>query len=184
MNKARKILIGVLALVVLLAVVYFYFDYRQRTISPPGSETLTSGGMTVNVTYNRPSVRGRVIFGSEAQNALQPYGRYWRLGANESTEITVNRDFTFNGSPLKAGTYRMYAIPGAENFEIRLNSELDKWGAFEPDYDLDVLKTSVPVQKLSTPVEQMTFSLAPAGDGINMICEWSDVRLEVPIKAQ
>jgi hypothetical protein len=184
MNKGKKIIISVLALVVLVAAALFYLDYRNRTLSPPGSETLTSGGMTVNVTYSRPSVRGRVIFGSEAQNALQPYGQYWRLGANESTELTVNRDFTFNGSPMKAGTYRMYAIPGAESFEVRLNSELDKWGAMEPDYDLDVLKTSVPVEKLASPVEQYTISLAPAGEGINMIFEWSDVRFVVPLKAQ
>lgn len=184
MNKAKKILISVLALVILLAAAYAYLQYRNRTLSPPGSETLTSGGMTVNVTYSRPSVRGRVIFGSESQNALQPYGQYWRLGANRSTEITVNRDFTFNGTPMKAGTYRMYAFPGEQSFEVRLNSELEKWGAMEPDYDLDVLKTKVPVQKLSTPVEQYTISLAPVGDGIDMIFEWSDVRFVVPLKAQ
>jgi hypothetical protein len=184
MTKGRKILIGVLALIVLIAAAIFYLDYRNRTLSPPGSETLTSGGLTVNVSYSRPSVRGRVIFGSESQNALQPHGQYWRLGANESTEITVNRDFLFNQTPMKAGTYRMYAFPGADSFEIRLNSELGKWGAMEPDYDLDVLKTTVPVEKMSTPVEQYTISLAPGGDGINVIFEWSDTRFVVPLKAQ
>jgi hypothetical protein len=153
-------------------------------LSPPGSESLTSGGVTVSVKYSRPSVRGRVIFGTEEQNALQPYGKYWRLGANESTEITFNRDVLFNGSPVKAGTYRMFAIPGPESFEIGLNSELDKWGAYEPDYTLDVLRTKVPKQRTSTPVEQYTISLAPEGDGMNMIFEWSDTRFVVPIKVQ
>jgi hypothetical protein len=162
----------------------FYLNQRNRTLSPPGSESLTSGGLTVSVTYSRPSVRGRLIFGPEEQKALQPYGKYWRLGANESTEITINRDATFNGTPIKAGTYRMYAIPGPDSFEIALNSELGKWGAFEPDYSKDVMRTKVPTQKTASPVEQYTISLAPEGDGINMVFEWSDTRFVIPLKAQ
>jgi hypothetical protein len=115
---------------------------------------------------------------------LQPYGKYWRLGANESTEVTFSRDILFNGSPVKAGTYRMYAIPGSETFEIRLNSELGKWGAMEPDYDLDVFTTKVPVEKTSAPVEQYTISLAPEGNGISMIFEWANTRFVVPLKPQ
>lgn len=180
----KKVIIGILALVVLLGAAFLYLMYRNRTMSPPGSETLTSGGITINITYSRPSVRGRLIFGPESQNALQPWGKYWRLGANESTEVTFNRDVTVNNSPLKAGTYRMYAIPGEQSFEIGFNSELGKWGAYEPDYDLDVIKITVPVEKISSPVEQYTISLAPAGDGINMIFEWSDTRFVIPVKAQ
>jgi hypothetical protein len=182
--KGRKILIGIIAVIVLLGAAYLYLGYRNRTMSPPGHETLTSGGLTVTVSYSRPSVRGRLIFGPEQQNALQPYGKYWRLGANAATEITFNRDVLFNGSPMKAGTYRMYAFPGAETFEIGLNSELDKWGYSEPNYDMDVLRTKVPVEKTNSPVEQYTISLAPEGEGINMVFEWSDVRFVVPIKVQ
>jgi hypothetical protein len=182
--KRKKLWISLLALVVFVVGAFIYLSYRGRSLSPPGSETLTSGGMTVSVTYSRPSVRGRVIFGDDSQHPLQPYGKYWRLGANESTEITFNRDVLFNGSAVKAGTYRMYAIPGAETFEIRLNSELGKWGAFEPDYKLDVLSTKVQVEKTSAPVEQYTISLAPDGEGINMIFEWANTRFVVPLKPQ
>jgi hypothetical protein len=182
--KRKKILISIAVVVLLIAAAMFYLNQRNRTLSPPGSESLTSGGLTVSVTYSRPSVRGRLIFGPEEQKALQPYGKYWRLGANESTEITINRDATFNGTPIKAGTYRMYAIPGPDSFEIALNSELGKWGAFEPDYSKDVMRTKVPTQKTASPVEQYTISLAPEGDGINMVFEWSDTRFVVPLKAQ
>lgn len=182
--KGRKIIIGIVAVVMLVGAVFLYLWYSTRSLSPAGTETLTSGGLTVSVTYGRPSVRGRVIFGSEQQGALQPYGKYWRLGANEATEITFNRDVLFNGSPVKAGTYRMYAFPGADNFEIGLNSELDKWGYSEPDYDLDILRTKVPVEKTSSPVELYTISMAPEGEGINVVFEWSDVRFVVPIKVQ
>jgi len=177
----KKILIGLAIVVAILAAGMFYLNHRNRTMSPPGKAELTSGDLTVSIPYSRPSVRGRVIFGTEDQKALQPYGKYWRLGANESTEITVNRDVNFNDQPIKAGTYRMYAIPGPDTFEIVLNSELGKWGAFEPDHGLDILHTKVPVQKLSAPVEQYTIQLKPADKGIDVVFEWADTQFTVPI---
>lgn len=182
--KRKKILVGILAIVILLGATYVYFWYRQITLSPPGKVTLTSEGLNVSITYSRPSVRGRIIFGTEDQKALQPYGKYWRLGANNATEITFNRDILFNQIPVKAGTYRMYAFPGAESFEVALNSELGKWGYSEPDYGLDILRTKVPVEKPAAPVEQFTISLEPATEGMNIIFEWAVVRFVVPLKVQ
>ena len=184
MSKKKKIIIGVVSFIVLLAIAFAYLNYRNRTLSPSGKAELTVNDLTVSIPYARPSVRGRVIFGTEEQDALQPYGKYWRLGANESTEITVNKDISFNGQPVKAGTYRMYAVPGPESFDIALNSELGKWGAMEPNYDLDVLHTKVPVEHVSTPVEQYTITTVEADGGINVVFEFSDVKFVVPIKAQ
>lgn len=180
----KKILIGLGVVILLLAAIWFYLNYRNRTLSPPGSETLTSGGLTVTVKYSRPSARGRAIFGPEEQQPLLPYGKYWRLGANEATEVTFSRDVLFNDNPVKAGTYRMYAFPGADTFEIALNSELGEWGAFEPNYSKEILRTKVPREKTQAPVEQYTISLAPEGDGMNMVFEWSDTRFMIPLKTQ
>lgn len=178
----KKILIGVAVVLVLLAAAFIYMNNRNRTLSPPGSVQLSSGDLTVSLSYSRPSARGRLIFGPEQESALQPYGKYWRLGANESTEITFNKDVTINGEPLKAGTYRFYAVPGADSFEIIANSELGQWGYFEPNHELDVMKTQVPVQKLEPPVEQFTISMEPAEGGINIVCDWSDVRFVIPVR--
>lgn len=180
----KKILIGVVVVIAILAIGMAYLNNRNRTLSPPGTAELTNGDLSVSLTYSRPSVRGRVIFGTKEENALQPYGVYWRLGANESTEVTFNKDVSFNGNPLKAGTYRVYAVPGASEFEIIVNTELGKWGAFEPDHTLDILKTKIPVVRASTPVEQHTITLSPAEGGINMNVEWADVKLVVPVKGQ
>jgi hypothetical protein len=180
----KKILIGLAIVIVLLAIGFAWLNNRNRTLSPPGKTELTVNGLTVSIPYSRPSVRGRLIFGTEEQKALQPYGKYWRLGANESTEITVNKDVLFNGQPIKAGTYRMYAVPGANEFDIGLNSELGKWGAMEPDYGLDVLHTKVPAERAAAPVEQYTITTVEADGGINVVFEWSDVKFVVPIKAQ
>lgn len=178
----KKIFIGLGVLAVILAGAFFYLNNRNRTLSPPGKAELTSGDLSISVTYSRPSVRGRLIFGPTEQGALQPYGAYWRLGANESTEITFNRDVQLNGQAVKAGTYRIYAVPRAESFEIILNSELGRWGAFEPDHALDILKTNVPVQKATSSVEQFTTSLVQAESGIDVVFEWSDTRFVIPVR--
>lgn len=174
--------IGLAILVVVVIGAFIYLNQRSRGLSPPGWETLTSGGMTVSVEYSRPSVRGRLIFGSEAQNALQPYGAYWRLGANEATEITFNRDVLFNESRVKAGTYRMYAFPGPDSFEIALNTQLGESGSKAPDPENDVLRTKVRRERIKAPVEQFTISLAPQGEGMQMVFEWSDVRFTIPLR--
>jgi hypothetical protein len=179
----KKILIGVGILVLIVAAGYiFYLNDKSRTLSPPGKVELTSPDLSMVVDYSRPSVRGRVIFGTENTGALQPFGKYWRLGANEATEISFNRDVTFNGVAVKAGTYRAYAIPGSTEFEIILNSELGKWGAFEPDHDFDVYKTKVPVSKTQNFIEQYTIRIEQVEGGANIIFEWADVQFVVPVK--
>ncbi|HEY8511120.1 MAG TPA: DUF2911 domain-containing protein [Cyclobacteriaceae bacterium] len=184
----KKYAIIVIVFVILAVVAFFFYDYF-RPASPPGEVSLTSRDLTVSVSYSRPSVRGRVIFGDRVpgdsdQQPLQPYGEYWRLGANAATEITLSRDVLFNGSAISAGTYRMYAIPGRESFEIVLNTETGVSGSQPPDPARDVLRTKVPVEKPAAPVEMFTITLEEVSDGMDMVFEWSDVRFVVPIAIQ
>ncbi len=180
----KKIMIGLGVLIMLLGAAFMYLNNRNRTLSPPGTAELTNGALSVSVTYSRPSVRGRLVFGKEEDGAIQPWGQYWRVGANESTEVTFNTDVQFNGMGLEQGTYKMYAVPGKETFTVNLNSELGTWGAMEPDYELDILSTTVPVEQISN-VEQHTIRLETTGqDSTNIIVEFSDVRLTIPVSAQ
>jgi hypothetical protein len=182
-NKVvRRILIGVGILIMILGAAFMYLNHRNRTLSPPGSAELSHQGLTVSVNYSRPSVRDRLIFGTESEEALQPYGKYWRLGANEPTSITIDQDVLFNGNELEAGTYQLYAIPGEEKFIIGVNNEDRMWGATEPNYSLDLFRTEVPVLK-NTHTEQHTISLLPLmPSGILVVVEFSDIKIEIPIK--
>lgn len=177
----KKILLIVGGFLVLATAALFYMNYRNRTLSPPGKASLANGGLSVEIAYSRPSVRDRLIFGTENEGALQPYGVYWRLGANEATEITLSQDVLFNGEPLTNGTYRLYAIPAEGEFEIHVNSELGEWGALGPEEELDVLVTSVPVKEQPL-VEQFTVSLEKLEtEGLLILFEWSDVRFDIPV---
>lgn len=177
----NKILIAVVVLIVFLVAALIYLNNRNRTLSPPGNVSLTNGNLVVSIQYSRPFVRNRVIFSSKEQGALQPYGEYWRLGANESTEISFNQNVLFNGRPVNKGTYRIYAIPGPDAFEIILNSALGVWGWFDPDPTEDILRTNVTVEKISPPIEQFTISMLAVGDTTNVNFEWEKVRLSLPV---
>ncbi|MEQ9219510.1 MAG: DUF2911 domain-containing protein [Cyclobacteriaceae bacterium] len=179
----KKVLIGVGILAVVLVGLLAYLNNRNRTLSPPGSAEASNQELSVSVNYSRPSVRDRLIFGPAEEDALQPYGIYWRLGANEATEITFSTDVLFGGKMVPKGTYTLYAVPGSKSFVIGVNSSLDRWGYSEPDYDQDVAKIIVPVEKAG-PTEQFTIDLVTSGNGINMLILWSEVKLTIPIVAQ
>jgi hypothetical protein len=181
-KTGRRVLIGIGVLIMLLGAAFMYLNNRNRTLSPPGNAELTNGSLSVSVAYSRPSVRERLIFGDETEGALQPWGTYWRLGANEPTEITLNSEVRFNGQKLAAGTYQLYAVPGKDRFKIGVNAADRAWGYTEPDYTNDVFTTDVPVIK-SAHTEQHTISLIEGGENeIIMVITFSDVRLEIPIQ--
>lgn len=179
----KKILIGVG--IVLVAIVGFLVYSNLFPKSPPTTTMFSENGLDINVAYSQPYKKGRLIFGEEKDGALQPYGKYWRLGANAATEITFNKDINFSGKSVKAGTYRMYAVPGAESFQVSLNSELGVFlGVTEPDYSKDVLKVDVPVIQSPTETEQFTINFASDSTGVNMDFVWDKIIVRVPITVQ
>ncbi len=176
----KKILIGIGVL--LLAVVAFLVYSNLFPKSPKKITEFSNESLTVKVSYSQPYKKGRLIFGEEKDGALQPYGKYWRLGANAATEITFNKDVNFAGKAIKAGTYRMYAVPGATSFQVSLNSEVGVFlGVTEPDYSLDVAKVDVPVTSANNEVEQFTINFSSEGTGINMDFMWDKIVVRVPI---
>lgn len=178
MNK--KVLLSVGVILVLLIIGFFWMNSRNRSMSPSGTSTITDGDLTVTVNYSRPSVRGRIIFGPEDSGALLPYGKYWRLGANEPTTIEFSEDVIFAGSPVTKGKYRMYAFPGEKEFTLVLNSEISAWGYAEPDYSKDVLKVNIPVAISESTVEQLTIEAGKSTD-TSILISWDKVSLSIPV---
>lgn len=181
----KKVLIGVGIVIVLLAAAMLYLSNRNRTLSPPQEEVWQGGeGAEFKVNYSSPSVRGRLVFGTEEEGALQPFGKYWRLGANESTEISFTGNYYVQGNELKAGSYKVYCYPGPDEFAFCFAPADGAWGAWEPEKEAELFRVQIPVNRLDEPVEQFSIRLLPeaAEKGMEMICEFSDYQLVVPFK--
>jgi hypothetical protein len=148
-------------------------SYAQPSHAKSPHDTVKTKDITV--TYGRPYKKGREIFGK-----LEPYGKVYRVGADEATTITFAKDGEFGGKPVKAGTYTLFAIPNETQWTIILNAQLGQWGAFKYDQfkDKDVLHVDVPVKTLSAPMEQLT--IKPSGKDLSIA--WDNVKVEVPVK--
>ena len=181
----KNIFIGIAAVIVIFVGWSLYGLFIAEPASPLATAEGSYSDLKVNVNYSRPYKKGRLIFGEGSQDALQPYGKYWRLGANAATEITFSKDVIFGGEPVKAGSYRMYAVPGANTWEVSLNTELGVFFGFtEPDYDMDVAKVQVPAQNNQPEVEQFTISFASDSTGAIMNLAWDKTLVAVPITVQ
>ena len=86
----------------------------------------------ITVEYSRPAVKGRTIF---AGDGLVPYGRIWRVGANESTKFSVDTDVEVMGNKLPEGTYALYAFPNEKEWEIVFHTNTKHWGDGRKDYN-------------------------------------------------
>ncbi|GAB4026482.1 DUF2911 domain-containing protein [Spirosoma koreense] len=147
----------------------------------PASPKITaeSPDKNIKIVYGQPAKRGRVIFGAEGSSSLEKFGKVWRTGANEATEITFKNDVMFGGKHVKAGTYTLFTIPGEKEWSVILNSTLGQWGAY--DYDkikgTDVATVKVPVSMNKTPIEKLT--ITPANSSIAIA--WDNMTVSVPI---
>ncbi|MBF4516774.1 DUF2911 domain-containing protein [Flavobacterium sp. ANB] len=130
----------------------------------------------IKVIYSRPSAKGRAIFGE-----LIPFNEVWRVGANENTEIKFYKPATINGVAVPAGTYSLFAIPEKDKWTIIINKEVDLWGAYPYDSSKDLVKISVPVKALVTPVEALSIAFTSKDNLANLVIGWDKTSVEVPI---
>lgn len=131
----------------------------------------------VKVSYSRPYLKGREAFGK-----LEPYGKVWRTGADESTEIKFYQDATFGGKKVKAGTYSLFSIPGEKEWTVILSSDLDYWGAYKYKEANDVLRVTVPVKNAEAPIENFSIVFEKVSDtSAKMFMGWASSVVEVPV---
>lgn len=144
-------------------------DMLPRT-SPNATVSQTIGVTDVTITYGRPSVRDRTIFGD-----LVPLGEVWRTGANEATTISFSTPVQVEGEPLDAGTYGLFTIPGEQTWTIIFNETAEQWGAYNYDSSQDALRVDVDAETGST-AEMMTFNIRSVTDtAATVVLHWADV---------
>ncbi len=135
-----------------------------------------SAPLIARVIYSRPQKSGRTVFGE-----LVEFGKVWRLGANEATEIEFYKDVRIGNKKILKGKYTMYALVDTANWTVILNKETDVWGAFKYDEKKDVVRTTVPVIKLAEPAEMFTMFFDKGSNGMDLVIAWDDVKCVVPI---
>jgi hypothetical protein len=112
---------------------------------------------------------------------LVEFGKVWRLGANEATEIEFFKDVKINGKKVLKGKYTLYALVNQTDWTLIVNKETDTWGSFKYDEKKDVVRMTVPIQKATEPAEAFTMYFEKAAAGPNLQILWDDARVTLPI---
>ena len=128
------------------------------------------------VIYSRPQKDNRIIFGD-----LIEYGKVWRLGANEATEIEFFRDVYIGGKKVSKGRYTLYAIPDTSKWTIIVNRDTDTWGAFKYDAKKDLLRITEPVEKAAIPAEVFSMNFTKNSTGADLFITWDNILVRLPI---
>jgi hypothetical protein len=132
------------------------------------------GEPVARVIYSRPSKDGRQIFGNVVK-----YGTYWRLGANEGTELEFFRDVRIMGKTVKEGRYIIYCVPYQNKWSIRLNDDLYTWG-LSTHSSKDLYSFDIPVAPAENVYEVLSMKFESANNGARLMMAWDSVKTYLP----
>lgn len=165
-------------LIVFLIPSFMMAQIDLPTASPDAAWTHQVGFTQIELSYSRPHMRNRKIFG-----ALVPYDVLWRTGAGESTRIKFSEDIVFGGKLVKKGQYGLYSIPGKEEWIIILNQDATLHGDFGYDEKKDVLRVKVKPTNSPTTNESFTIELTDFKPDYSATLEmkWENTSIKVPI---
>jgi hypothetical protein len=150
---------------------YYPTNYPVLKIQDKATEPLIA-----RVVYSRPQRNGRTIFGD-----LVEYGKVWRMGANEATEIEFFQNVRVGGARVKKGRYTLYCIPFEEKWTMIVNRDTDTWGSFKYDETKDVTRFDVPVLKQNDITESFSMYFDKAAMGASLVIQWDNIKVNLPI---
>ena len=154
---------------------------KVPTLSPFAEAKQEVGLTTLELTYSRPSMKGRTVFGD-----LVPYGKIWRTGANASTKLTFSEDVKVGGKDLAAGTYALYTIPNQDKWAIIVHKNT-KMRSLEGRYkkENDAFRFEVPVVQNPLAIETFTIVFADiTTNGCNLRLSWENTIINIPIEVE
>ena len=155
-------------------------DEARSRPSPLGELRFSLGDAEALLCYGRPSANGRTVAGG-----LIPYGSPWRLGANEATAIHLPVAAEIGTVAVEPGTYSLYVVASAEQWEVFVNRQAERWGIpiNEGVTSNNVGSFTVPVGQTASMVEQLEFTWVPQGDAAgNLVAQWENTRVEIPVR--
>src|SRR2546423_8033294 len=164
MKSLRSILFVLTAVAVTSPL--FAQDKKPR-VSPHETVNATVGDAKITIVYGRPYTKDpksgemRKIWGT-----LVPYNKVWRMGADEATILTTDKDISIGGTPLKAGSYSLYLWPTEAGAKLIVNKQTGQWGT-KYDESQDLVRIDLKKEAATKPVDQFTIAVDAAGaDGV------------------
>lgn len=134
---------------------------------------------SIELTYSRPSIKGRKIFGD-----LVPYNAVWRTGANAATIIKFNDPVEIGGKKIDTGSYALYSIPNDGSWEIILNKGITNWGSDGYKQTDDVVRFKVNTMKMKDAAESFTMQFANIKpESCELHIMWDKTAVAIPITA-
>jgi len=150
---------------------YFPVNYPVLKIQDKTTEPAVA-----RVIYSRPKKDGRSVFGG-----LVAYGKVWRMGANEATEIEFFKPVTIGGKKIAAGRYTLYALVNEKMWTFIVNKDTDIWGAFKYDQTKDLVRTDVLVEQIAEPVESLSMMFVKTNNDFNLVVAWENTKVTLSI---
>ena len=172
--------------------------------SPKASVMQRIGTTDVTITYSRPGVKGRKIWGDplpeqtakvkgeatlDNQNerpagaVIVPYGHVWRAGADDATQFVVSDEVLINGQRLAAGSYSLHTIPNKDEWTIVFNGTANQWGSFNYDASKDTLRVKVKPQAVADNQEWLAYIVEPVSeDSAQVNIRWEKISVPFTVK--
>jgi Protein of unknown function (DUF2911) len=152
-----------------------------KTPAPSPTQTIKQDFAlsSIELNYSRPATKGRKIFGD-----LVPFGKMWRTGANGASKVTFGEDVKVGGVAVKAGSYAIYSIPNADEWEIILNKGVNNGGLNGYKTEEDVARFKVKTMALPFGIETFTMMIGdvmPASANIQIL--WEKTAVSIPVEA-
>jgi len=206
MISAKRFYTSSFAVLLLLLGAAHYASAQVRVPRPSQKASVmqTIGVTDVSITYSRPGVKGRKIWGDptpaqtakgeatlDDQNArpkdapIVPWGHAWRSGANEATQFVVTDDVLINGQKLPAGSYSLHTVPTKDEWTIIFNSVANQWGSFNYDAAKDTLRVKVKPEWVSENKEWLEYTIDPVTDNTAQVgIRWEKVRVPFTVEVK
>lgn len=170
-------------IILLFSIIAVSYGINAQVSTPqpsPSAKIEQKVGLTdVTVTYSRPSMRGRTIFGD-----LVPFDNLWRTGANANTVVTFSDDVSVGGKALKKGSYAIFTKPGRSSWEVIFYSDTNNWGT-PREWDDSKVAASVSARVTSVPFTIETFTIALnnlSNNGAHLEIMWESTYVAIPFK--
>jgi hypothetical protein len=160
------------------ATLLFSTVLAQAQKSPHESTEATIGGDHISISYGRPYLKGRHV-----GNEVAPYGRVWRLGADEATLLKTDAAIDLGGLSVPAGSYALFAMPTNKGWKLIVNKVAQQWGLdYSKNKAEDLGSVDLNVSRGGQPVEQFTMVLESTGPKTGKLkFMWDTTTCDVPI---